>query len=180
MKFYAQELRVTGYVKKVFPEQSMFEIEARSGDVFEGYTTGGTYFFVARNTDKIDRDRTASGDTTLTKYLHEGQLASAWGILQIHNDKQRFDVKGSRSFRKQQGSLRIRGGALVAHSNYLFCRYLAQRQFGRRDEFDFTGYRTNLSATGGKTEEDTQECDTISRLIYGLSSAYMLYRNKRI
>ena len=35
-------------------------------------------------------------------------------------------------------------------------------------------YRTNLNITGGPTADNVQECATLSRLIYGLSSAYLL------
>lgn len=51
--------------------------------------------------------------------------------------------------------------------------------FYRRSQFgdgpvDFGDYRTVISGSGGKTEQHVQETDTISRMVYGMASAYML------
>lgn len=39
---------------------------------------------------------------------------------------------------------------------------------------DYTNYRTNLSSSGAHQQSGRQETDTISRLVYGFSSAYLL------
>ncbi|MFD0570563.1 AGE family epimerase/isomerase [Kitasatospora gansuensis] len=51
--------------------------------------------------------------------------------------------------------------------------------FYRRSEFgdgpvDFAGYRTQIRGSGHKTAEHVQETDTISRMVYGMASAYLL------
>ncbi|WP_237522329.1 AGE family epimerase/isomerase [Streptomyces sp. SID1328] len=51
--------------------------------------------------------------------------------------------------------------------------------FYQRSQFgdgpvDFGDYRTVISASGGKTGQAVQETDTISRMVYGMASAYML------
>ncbi|MFE0105114.1 AGE family epimerase/isomerase [Streptomyces sp. NPDC059009] len=51
--------------------------------------------------------------------------------------------------------------------------------FYRRSQFgagpvDFGDYRTVISGSGGKTAHLVQETDTISRMVYGMASAYML------
>lgn len=43
-----------------------------------------------------------------------------------------------------------------------------------KDEYDFNGYLSNLDITLKPTNDRTQECATLSRLIYGLSSSYLL------
>ncbi|MDR1073671.1 MAG: hypothetical protein LBL45_08355 [Treponema sp.] len=40
-------------------------------------------------------------------------------------------------------------------------------------------YRTNLDLLGGKMANDSQECATMSRFLYGLSSSYLLTGNNR-
>lgn len=180
MKFYTQELRVTGYVKKIYPDQSMFEIEARSGDIFQAYTNGDTSFSMIRNTDKMDRDRVESGNpNNLEKYLHNKQLISAYGILLVHEENRRFDIKKVTIFGNEKNEYVFEEGHWWLTQITSFADVWLKRQFERGDNFDFTGYRTNLTSTGGKTNDDTQECDTIARLIYGLSSAYILTGNHR-
>ena len=44
--------------------------------------------------------------------------------------------------------------------------------------FDFREYRTDLSMLGTKTSSTRQETDTISRLVYGLATAYLLSGNE--
>jgi mannose/cellobiose epimerase-like protein (N-acyl-D-glucosamine 2-epimerase family) len=55
--------------------------------------------------------------------------------------------------------------------------------FGARRNYrsdDFAGlYRTNLNVYGMSTDDTTQECATLARLIYGLSSAYLLTGSER-
>ncbi|RKN36696.1 AGE family epimerase/isomerase [Streptomyces hoynatensis] len=52
-------------------------------------------------------------------------------------------------------------------------------RFYRRSQFaegpvDFADYRTRIRGSGEKTGQRLQETDTISRLVYGMASAYML------
>jgi hypothetical protein len=54
--------------------------------------------------------------------------------------------------------------------------------FGNNEEYTIDVmelYRTTLNITGAPTDDTTQECATLSRLIYGLSSAYLLTGNAR-
>jgi mannose/cellobiose epimerase-like protein (N-acyl-D-glucosamine 2-epimerase family) len=51
--------------------------------------------------------------------------------------------------------------------------------FGDNQQYDFTRYRTGLGITGFPAKSDMQECATLSRLIYGLSSAYLLTGARR-
>lgn len=57
-------------------------------------------------------------------------------------------------------------------------------EFYLRAEFgdgpiDYTQYRTNLSLNGDKQGSGRQETDTISRLVYGFASAYMMTGDER-
>jgi mannose/cellobiose epimerase-like protein (N-acyl-D-glucosamine 2-epimerase family) len=48
-----------------------------------------------------------------------------------------------------------------------------------KESIDFKKYRTNISLDGIKKNNDIQETDTISRLVYGLASTYMLTGDDR-
>jgi len=52
-------------------------------------------------------------------------------------------------------------------------RFYKRAQFGS-EPVDFKNYRTILRLGGDKTASHVQETDTISRLVYGMASAYML------
>jgi mannose/cellobiose epimerase-like protein (N-acyl-D-glucosamine 2-epimerase family)/putative intracellular protease/amidase len=53
-------------------------------------------------------------------------------------------------------------------------RFYRRAQFGVGGPIDFADYRTVLGLGGEKADHHVQETDTISRLVYGMSSAYML------
>ncbi|MFJ6676190.1 AGE family epimerase/isomerase [Actinosynnema sp. NPDC091369] len=53
-------------------------------------------------------------------------------------------------------------------------RFYRRAQFGTADPVDYTDYRTVLRLGGDKADDYRQETDTISRLVYGMATAYML------
>lgn len=58
------------------------------------------------------------------------------------------------------------------HQLVELARFYRRSQFGD-DDPDFGAYRTNLGP-GGEKRDEIQEADTISRLVYGMASAYLL------
>ncbi|MEU8261555.1 AGE family epimerase/isomerase [Micromonospora sp. NPDC048999] len=56
-------------------------------------------------------------------------------------------------------------------------RFYRKAQFGT-GPIDYRDYRTNIRLGGEKTDSHVQETDTISRLVYGMASAYMLTGNE--
>ncbi|MEU3454720.1 AGE family epimerase/isomerase [Micromonospora sp. NPDC006766] len=56
-------------------------------------------------------------------------------------------------------------------------RFYRRAQFGT-GKIDYRDYRTNIRLGGEKTDSHVQETDTISRLVYGMASAYMLTGNE--
>lgn len=56
-------------------------------------------------------------------------------------------------------------------------RFYRRSQFGDRP-VDFAHYRTEIRGSGHKTEQHVQETDTVSRLVYGMASAYLLTGNE--
>ena len=181
MKYLTQSLRVTGHVTNIDTNASMFEIRTASGNLFQAYINDQTYFYMVRNTDKIDRDRSDCNiQDRLKRYLEIDKLVSVYGILQTHNDKMRYDVKSVALFGDNKDHFIFEEGHWWLTQISSFADEWLEKQFGLGSNFDFTKYRTNLSASGEKAEEKpVQETDTISRLIYGLSSAYLLTGNQR-
>jgi mannose/cellobiose epimerase-like protein (N-acyl-D-glucosamine 2-epimerase family) len=53
-------------------------------------------------------------------------------------------------------------------------RFYRRAQFGSAPVPDFTDYRTTVRLGGDKSDHHVQETDTISRLVYGMASAYLL------
>lgn len=185
--------------------QDWFEVRTRAGDNYLIHVSSETNFQVVSNLDGLDRDRVstpqqvgAEGDAgrepfkpdnlthRLYKYVAEHSLIVVRGVYQEHQAAtpgQRFDARTVYLLDSKAG-------------NYLFETdhwWLTQIErladgwldimFGDRRDYgvaDFAElYRTRLNILGFPTDDVTQEMATLSRLIYGLSSAYLLTGDER-
>ncbi|HEV2636440.1 MAG TPA: DJ-1/PfpI family protein [Actinocrinis sp.] len=102
-----------------------------------------------------------------------GALAAVSGLFYPEQDATRFDAKdillpgtGPGHHRFEEGDWWIRQLEAIA-------RFYRRAQFGT-GPIDFRDYRTVLRLGGDKAGDHVQETDTISRLVYGMASAYLL------
>lgn len=111
----------------------------------------------------------------LKKYVKMGDLLIATGIEYIDGDKMRFD--GKTVYILNNGS-----GGLVFESPSWWTtqiEIMANKWCDLTKENFRTNYRTNLDVSGDIARDTAQEMATLSRLIYGLSSAYLMTGNNR-
>ncbi|ARQ70595.1 AGE family epimerase/isomerase [Streptomyces marincola] len=153
-------------------------VESARGDVFVLRTFGGSRRTVRltgtttaqwlRNLGEPYRDETGR----LRELLRPGVLVFSYGPVYPDSDGLRFQadrlvfVGDTDDLRRYETS-----GWWVDQLRELAAFYRTA-QFGR-GPVDFDRYRTVLSAGGGKPDE-VQETDTISRMVYGMASAYLL------
>ncbi|TAJ12808.1 N-acyl-D-glucosamine 2-epimerase [Marinilabiliaceae bacterium JC017] len=184
MKHFTHSLTVMGTVRSISQDSASFIVSARSGDLFTAYAGPETNFQVCQNVDKVDHDcfvplAGVPDDTPggkIVKYLREGDLIATYGVFQKNDERTRYDVRTVNILKRDREA-----------KNYLFeTTHWWQAQitgfadtwlynlFGTTEKYDFTKYQTNIGITGMSLENDLQECATLSRLIYGLSSAYLI------
>jgi hypothetical protein len=184
MNRLTQSLTLMGVVKSIDPAAGVFTIECQSGEAIVARVGQETAFTVLRNLDDLDNDRVPtpagyvdSPRARLEKYVKEGWLIAVEGVYQW-NGRGNYDAR----------HVHLLGSA---KSTYLFEEthwWLTQTArltdqwldslFGdkRNYELDYFAslYRTDLNIKGLHTDDDTQECAVLSRLIYGFSAAYLL------
>lgn len=187
MKYFTHSLRILGMVKEVDLEKGSFKVQCRSGDVFEVFVAEGTGYFFIKNFDRLDRNRIPTPPgyddykpaDRLKRYIRKDLLVAAYGVHQIHEDRERLDAKEIWLFQNQDNVY------LFEETHWWLTQITALADqwllniFGVSNTFDFTNYQTNLSYIGSKTANPIQECATLSRLIYGLASAYLMTGNER-
>ncbi len=163
-----------------------FTIRTRGGDVIKAFVSDTTNFSALQNLDRLNRDRypdpvgsDASGNgQKVEKYVIPGKLVVAEGIYQTHGGHEWFDVKTLYVLHSQLGYL------LFEHTHWWITQICALGDKWLDDLFhdkrsyqvdDFAAfYRTNLNILGLETDDNIQEMATLSRFIYGLSSAYLM------
>lgn len=185
MKHLVQSMTLMGRVQEVAAAEARFRLRCRSGDEFDIHVGDETQFRVLRNLDGLDRDRVPQvGDAGPTpsvkvgRYVWNGALIAVQGVYQEQDDRQRFDASHVHLFHSEPNRYLFEDThwwltqITRLADEWLDDLFGDRRSYGTADFAEL--YRTKLNILGGRTDDDVQECATLSRLIYGLSSAYLL------
>lgn len=190
-KSQAETMTVAGKVADISERYRRFTLRTRGGDSVEVNVGETTTFQVMSNVDGVPRDRTAdpgnNGDDAqrnIRRYLAKDSLIFVRGNNLEYKGRQRFDGRIVYILQPERGG---RYGFEEPHwwidqISRLADRWLDQLFSGERNytSEDFARhYRSYLGQVGQATTETVQECATLSRLIYGLSSAYLLTGTER-
>lgn len=188
LKFYSQGLTIYGSVTAVNPQKSSFCVAARSGDIFEVFVGPTTYYQVVSNLDGLNRDRVlapsnaavSSNDATaaMLKYIQIGRQLSVAGLWQEHGTSVRFEGRAvwlmhsdpTRYIFEETHWWLVQTSQMA--DRILDHLFDARRSYTIDDFSKF--YRTNLSIAGQPIDDTVQESAVMSRLIYDLSSAYLI------
>jgi hypothetical protein len=199
-------MTVSGVVQSVYPEQGFMVLTLLSGDTIRVDIARSTWYQVLRNVGDEARDRVLAPDSAdAEKVLGKRDDAAdkalwdaKWQLLKYIRPNVMVSIRGVSSQNEDDFSLSARAVTLM-HSDpdrygwedthwwlqqigVLFEQWMDVLFDNKREltENDFSYfYRTNLDFLGGKTSNDTQECATMSRFLYGLSSSYLLTGNSR-
>lgn len=193
MKYFSQSMTLLGKVTNVNVTEASFTLRCRSGDSFQVKASSQTTFNVLRNLDGLSRDRVPTPPNfnpnggvseMVRKYVHPDELVIIYGIYQAHQGKEQFQAStvtlphyesGRYIFEESHWWLTQISRLADEWLDDLFGDH---RTYEMDDFAEF--YQTNLNIFGMPMQDDNvQECATLSRFIYGLSSAYLLTGNLR-
>jgi len=165
---------VAGYVVSYDEDENTFVLRTSDGREFTVNVTPTTAANVTRNFDEDYQD--VSGQ--IGDMLYPGRYLFAYGIYYPENDGHRFEVK-QLVFPGRPGKEYV-----FEDPNWWINQVRAVADFYLRGQFpdgnyDWRNYRTKLTLAGTHTPDYIapdfrQETDTISRLVYGLATAYLL------
>lgn len=189
VRFLTQSLSILGTVEGIEPEKNQFSVETRGGS-FMVQVNGNTRTDSLRNLDNLggmrerkDKKNESGADWKFMDQIFEGDLISAYGIWHHHEGKERFDAVLIRLLHSSRGYLYFEHPKWWARQLTVMANKWLDDLFGDRRTYqidDFAAlYRTNLNILGLPTDDDTQEMATLSRLLYGLSSTYMVSGDER-
>ncbi|MFO1154032.1 MAG: AGE family epimerase/isomerase [Rhodospirillales bacterium] len=185
---FSQFLTVRGRVISIDAGKPSFTIKARSGDVFEAFVGPSTYYEVVTNLDGIDRGRLPDPEGMqwsddpirfdFMKFIQVDRPVTVQGIYQQNGNQERYEARAV----KLMHSAIDRYVFEETHWWIVQTTQMADRildhLFDARRSYtidDFSRfYRTQLNILGQPVDENVQECATLSRLLYDLSSAYLL------
>ena len=168
---YSYSDTIAGYVKTADKEKGSYTVTTSDGGSFEVVLTPSTYACMVRNLEEGYLDATGK----MKDLLVPGQFFYAYGIFYPDGKGKKMEAKALAfpcekpdSFRHEEDpKWWIQQIASVGKS---FIKW----QFDHPGKpIDYKNYRTLIHLNGVR-KGDMQETDTVSRMIYGLASAYML------
>jgi mannose/cellobiose epimerase-like protein (N-acyl-D-glucosamine 2-epimerase family) len=163
----------TGYVTAYDHERAVFTLETIDGRRYEVSLAGGPAAELLHNFGEPYAD--ASGQ--LTELLKAGRHVTVYGVYYPENGGHTYEAKRLVFFGRQVGEYVFEKPDWWVSQIDALARFYRRAQFGD-DGIDYRDYRTILRLGGDKTDSHVQETDTISRMVYGMASAYQLTGNE--
>ncbi len=162
---------IAGYVKS-FNGENKFSLETSDGRVYTIKFGSNLFARMLRNLNEPYMDCTGQ----ITKLLKPGKFVFVYGIFYPDSDDyynfeaQVLDFPG-----KEIGKFRFEEADWWSKQAEAIADFFITAQFGSfKKNIDYGEYRTALALTGAQKGDYRQETDTISRLVYGFASAFML------
>ncbi|WP_254151086.1 AGE family epimerase/isomerase [Candidatus Chloroploca mongolica] len=162
---------ISGYVTQFNRSEKSFTLKTSDGREFNVVLTPAAYGRIMQNLEESYMDCTGRFGSLLAP----GQFLHVHGIFYPKGDSYTFEAKflvfpgdNPTAYRQEEPDWWINQIRSIADS---YVRW----QFNYPNEaIDYRNYRTFLHLGGTKKGDFLQETDTISRMVYGLASAYML------
>jgi anti-anti-sigma factor len=160
---------IAGTVVAYKADEDTFTLRTIDGREFEVALTNQTFAEVIRNLGEAYIDATGQ----MRDMLDRGRMLYAYGIFYPEGGSTTFEAKHivfvgrtSHDFVFERPDWWVQQVRQVAD-------FYLRAQFPD-GEVDYTGYRTRISLEGEKLPGTRQETDTISRMVYGFATAYLL------
>lgn len=163
---------IAGYVTHFDRHEKCFDVKTSDDRQYRVYLTDTAYGRIAQNLEEPYIDCTGR----LGELLTPGQHVFVYGVFYPQAGAHKFEAKvlvfpgeAPEAYRHEEPDWWIKQIRSIANC------YL-KWQFGYpNQEIDYRNYRTMLHLAGAKKQDDyLQETDTVSRMVYGMASAYLL------
>ena len=160
---------ISGYVTKSL-ENDVFEMETSDGRKFSVKLGANLESKSLRN---LGEDYKGCSDQ-VRELLVTGQLVIAYGIFYPEKGGYNFEAKQLNFPDYKKGTYRFEEQDWWIKQAGEIARFYIKAQFGGAGGIDYKKYRTKIALTGQLKEDNRQETDTVSRLVFGLASTYLL------
>jgi mannose/cellobiose epimerase-like protein (N-acyl-D-glucosamine 2-epimerase family) len=166
---------IAGYVTKFDSGKKIFGLRTTDGREFSAKLTPNTYARGPRNLGEPYVDYTSD----MEKLLVKDQYLFTIGIFYPQKGKYVFESKVIVFPEKTPDKYRFEEPEWWIKQAESIADFFIRAQFGRPENIDYSKYRTFLTLTGEHKKDFRQETDTISRLVYGFASAFLLTGEER-
>jgi mannose/cellobiose epimerase-like protein (N-acyl-D-glucosamine 2-epimerase family) len=165
---------IAGYVVSFEEETDTLELRTSDGRSFHATLTGNTFAQLIRNFGEPYRDVTGN----MREMLTPGRFLFAYGIFYPEGGGHAFEVKQIRFCGARANEYVFEEPDWWINEARAIADFYLRGQFPD-GHYNWRNYRTKLSLSGTHTPDYIapdfrQETDTVSRLVYGLATTYLL------
>lgn len=161
---------ISGYIDDFDWDKGFVQISTVDGRIFKAKLSDNVYAEMIRNLGEPYMDCTGQMKDMLND---RGRFVFIYGVFYNENKEFSFDAKHIVFVGKEKNEFRFEKQNWWINQIKQLGNFYYKAQFDGMD-VDYTKYRTHLTLEGTKMDTTRQETDTISRMIYGFASAYML------
>ena len=166
---------IAGYVTQYDKDSDTYGVRTSGGKEFTIRLKGNTYAQLLRNLGDPYRDCTGQMRGMLTP----GRYVFTYGIFYPDGNRNTFEAQFLVFLGRTEGEYFFERQDWWVNQIRALGDFYLRAQFGDQP-VDYNNYRTTIKLSGEKERDNyRQETDTISRLVYGLASAYMLTGDDR-
>jgi mannose/cellobiose epimerase-like protein (N-acyl-D-glucosamine 2-epimerase family)/anti-anti-sigma regulatory factor len=165
---------IAGYITRFDAATDSFGLKTTDGREFTIFLTSTTYAELVRNLGEPYHDATGQ----MREMLVPGRFLFASGIFYPHAEQHKFEAKQLVFCGATENEFRFEKQDWWIKQVRQLADFYLKAEFGDGD-IDFSKYRTSLTLMGMKGTIGRQETDTISRLVYGFASAYLMTGEER-
>ena len=161
---------IAGYVTGFDQEKGVFGLRTSDGREFSVKLGSNVFARLLRNLGEPYSD--CSGQ--IGEMLVQDQYLFAYGIFYPQGGEHVFEAQVLDFPGRSPGEYRFEERDWWPNQARGIADFFIRSQFGGPENIDYRNYRTSLKLTGEHTGDARQETDTISRLVYGFASAFLL------
>ena len=167
---------IAGYITGADLSTNTFRLRTSGGGDFEVQLTPTVFAEVVRNLGEGFQNATDH----IPQMLTEGRYLFVYGVFYPDgpNGTRAFEAKRIVFLDDDPTEFRFEKQDWWIQQIRQLADFYLKAEFGD-GPIDYANYRTNLADTGAKSGNTRQETDTISRLVYGFASAYLITGDDR-
>ncbi len=160
---------IAGHVTTYDESRGVFEMKTLAGDTYAVHATPDCAAELLRNLDEPYVDACQH----LPQLLAEGRHLFVYGVFYPEGGDYTFEAKRLVFLGRQVGEYNFEKQDWWINQLDSVAGFYRRAQFGT-GPIDYRKYQTNIRLGGEQSDNHVQETDTISRMVYGMASAYML------
>ena len=163
---------IAGYVTGYDKETDKFGLKTSDGREYEVKFGKSTYGWIMNN---LDQPRQWCDGGQMRSMLTPGRFLYVYGIFYPEGGGFSFESQFLTFVGRKEVEWAFEKQDWWIQQIESIAKFFLRAQFGEDKPIDYNNYRTNIKLSGDKPKDNyRQETDTISRMIYGMASTYMM------